>query len=68
MTYETTAGWNKIPFLLSSLPVFLRGSEAMVVEAILFDCGYAALGMEKKTNEESRYTQILSPKVFAPPR
>ncbi len=45
MAYETTAaGRHKNPFLLSSLPAFLRGSGAMVVEAILFGCGYAALG------------------------
>ena len=42
MTYETTAGRYKNPFLLSSLPAFLRSSGAMVVEAILFGCCYAA--------------------------
>ncbi len=30
------------PFLLSSLPAFLRGSGGMVVDDILFGCGYAA--------------------------
>ncbi len=44
MVYETTAGRNKNPFLLSFLAAFLRGSGAMVVEAILFGCGNAALG------------------------
>ncbi len=44
MTYESSAGRYENPFLLSSLPAFLRGSIAMVVEAILFGCGYAALG------------------------
>ncbi len=44
MTYETTAGRYENPFLLSSLPTFLRGSGGMVVDAILFGCGYAALG------------------------
>ncbi len=48
MAYETTtAGRHKNPFLLSVLPAFLRGSGAMVVEAILFGCGYAALGFQK---------------------
>ena len=42
--YETTAaGQHKNPFLLSSLPEFLRGSGAMVVKAGLIGCGYAAL-------------------------
>ncbi len=45
MTYETTAGRYNNPFLLSSLPAFVRGSVAMVVEAILFGYGYAASGM-----------------------
>ena len=45
MAYEiTAAGRYENPFLLSSLPAFLRGSGAMVVEAGLFGCGYAALG------------------------
>ncbi len=44
MVYETTAGRNTNPFLLSFLTAFLKGSDAMVVEAILFDCGYAASG------------------------
>ncbi len=38
------SGRYKNPFLLSYLPAFLRGSGAIVVEAILFGCGYAALG------------------------
>ncbi len=44
MTYEATAGRYKNSFLLSFLPAFLRGSAAMVVDAILFGCGYAELG------------------------
>ena len=44
MVNETTAGLNINPFMLSFLPAFLSGSGAMVVEAILFGCGYAALG------------------------
>ncbi len=44
MTNNPTAGRYKNPFLLSSLPAFLRGSGAMVVKAALFGCGYAALG------------------------
>ncbi len=43
MAYETTAGRHKKPFLLSYLPAFLRGLGAMIVEVILFGCGYAAL-------------------------
>ncbi len=45
MAYEiTAAGRYENPFLLSSLPAFLRGSGAMVVDPILFGCGHAALG------------------------
>ncbi len=44
MIYEATADRHKNLFLLSSLPAFLRGSVAMVVEAILFGYGYAASG------------------------
>ena len=43
MVYGITTGRYQNPFLLSSLPAFLRGSGAMVVEAILFGCGYAVL-------------------------
>ena len=54
MVYETTAGRNKNPFLLSFLTAFLRGSGAMIEEAILFGCGYAALEMLRTAGRKVR--------------
>ena len=54
MVYETTAGRNKNPFLLSFLTAFLRGSGAMIEEAILFGCGYAALEMLRTEGRKVR--------------
>ncbi len=62
MTCETAAGRYENPFLLSSLPAFLRGSVAMVVKDILFGCGYAALGssVHIRLPLDSRDVPVLS--------
>ena len=64
MAYETTAaGRHKNPFLLSSLPAFLRGSGETIVKATLFGCGHAALVSGSSHIRADGIQSLVDPKI-----